>query len=66
MSTVFENETAVEKLHCNGLAEFRDWFLRFDAAARDKQFEENAAAGRLDAFADEALGDLREGRCADL
>ena len=31
-----------------------------DAVAWDKQFEEDVAAGRLDALADEAIRDLRE------
>ena len=34
--------------------------------AWDKQFEEDVAAERLDALADEALKDLRDGRCTDL
>ncbi len=57
MSTVFEIENAVQKLSRGDLTTFRDWFLSFDAAAWDKQFEEDAAAGRLDALADEALRD---------
>ena len=61
MGSVNEIETAVSKL----LA-FRDWFSGFDAAAWDKQFEEDVAAGHLDALADEAIRDLREGRCRDL
>ncbi len=66
MSTVAEIENAVQKLSRDELARFRDWFLGFDAAAWDRQFEEDAAAGRLDALAGEALRDLREGRCTDL
>jgi hypothetical protein len=38
----------------------------FDTEAWDKQFEEDAATGRLDDLADEAIRDLREGRCTDL
>ena len=66
MSTVYEIENAVQKLSRSDLTAFRDWFLGFDAAAWDKQFEEDVAAGRLDALADEAIRDLREGRCTDL
>ena len=66
MSTVFEIGNAVQKLSRNDLAAFRDWFLGFDAAAWDKQFEEDVAAGRLDALADEAIRDLREGRSTEL
>lgn len=66
MSTVVQIEDAVQKLSRSELASFRDWFLGFDAAAWDKQFEEDVAAGRLDALADEAIRDLREGRCTNL
>lgn len=66
MSTVHEIETAVSKLSRQELVAFREWFSEFDAAAWDQQFEEDAVAGRLDALADEAIRDLREGRCRDL
>lgn len=66
MSTVFEIENAVQKLSRGDLAAFRDWFLGFDAAAWDKQFEEDVASGRLDALADAAIRDLHEGRCTEL
>lgn len=66
MSTVHEIETAVSKLSRHELLAFRDWFSQFDAAAWDEQFEQDAAAGRLDALADEAIRDAREGRCKDL
>lgn len=66
MSSVHEIEAAVSKLSRQELLAFRDWFSVFDAAAWDKQFEEDAAAGRLDVLADEAIRDLREGRCRDL
>ncbi|MGI8604300.1 MAG: hypothetical protein ACR2OZ_15090 [Verrucomicrobiales bacterium] len=66
MSTVHEIESAVSNLSRQELSAFRDWFIEFDAAAWDKQFEEDVAAGRLDALADEAIRDSREGRCRDL
>jgi len=66
MSTVQEIESAIRKLPREELGKFRAWFARFDAEAWDKQFEEDVAAGRLDALAEEALKDLREGRCTDL
>ena len=65
MSTVKEIEAAVSKLSRQELSSFRSWFAEFDAEAWDKQFEEDVAAGRLDALADEALSDSREGRCTD-
>ncbi len=66
MSTVKEIETAVSKLSRQELLTFRDWFAEFDADAWDKQFEADVAAGHLDALADEAIRDLREGCCRDL
>lgn len=66
MNTVREIETAVARLSREELLAFRDWFSEFDAAAWDKQFEADVAAGNLDALADEAIRDLREGRCRDL
>ncbi len=66
MSTVQEIREAVTKLSRDQLAEFREWFDEFDAEAWDCQLEQDVTAGRLDALAEEALRDLREGRCTDL
>jgi len=66
MSSVKEIESAVARLSRQELAIFRSWFADFDAEAWDRQFETDAAAGRLDAPGDEALRDLDEGRCRDL
>lgn len=66
MSTIPEIEEAVRGLSPDDLAAFRRWFAEFDADAWDRQFEQDSAAGRLDNLADEALTDLREGRCMDL
>ena len=54
------------KLSRHELLSFRDWFSEFDAAAWDRQFAEDVSAGHLDSLADEAVRDLREGRCRDL
>ncbi|MDD5319200.1 MAG: hypothetical protein PHD43_01040 [Methylococcales bacterium] len=66
MTVISEIEVAVAKLSREDLSAFRDRFQEFDAEAWDKQFEDDVAAGRLDALAEEALRDLREGRCTDL
>lgn len=66
MSTIQQLEDAVRRLSPEELATFRAWFAEFDAAAWDRQIEEDVAAGRLDALAEEALRDLAEGRCTDL
>jgi len=66
MSTVEEIKEAVCQLPPEDLAAFRAWFAEFDAELWDRQFEEDVAAGRMDQLAEEALRDLREGRCTDL
>jgi len=65
MSTLEEIKDAVQQLSPKELAVFRRWFARLDAVAWDRQIEDDIAAGRLDALADEAINDLREGRCTD-
>ena len=65
MSTLEDIQGAVRQLSSRELAAFREWFAEFDAAAWGRQIEEDVAAGRLDALAEEALSDLREGRCTD-
>jgi hypothetical protein len=66
MSTIDDIEQAVSQLSSNELAAFRAWFAEFDASAWDRQFEEDASAGRLDHLADEAQRDDQAGRCTDL
>jgi hypothetical protein len=66
MSTLTEIERAVRGLSEAELAAFRAWFAEYDADAWDRQIEADAAAGRLGALAEEALADLRDGRCTDL
>jgi len=66
MSTVKEIEEAVRRLDPAELAAFRAWFAEFDAELWDRQIEVDIAEGRLDRLAEEALRDLREGRCTDL
>jgi hypothetical protein len=62
VSSLEQIEDAVRQLSSEDLAAFRAWFVELEAAAWDRQIEEDVAAGRLDALADEALNDLREGR----
>jgi hypothetical protein len=66
MSGIQEIENAVQQLSPDELAVFRTWFAEFDAGLWDKQFEQDVAAGRLDKLAEQALRDLREGRCTEL
>jgi hypothetical protein len=65
VSNVKEIEEAVQGLSAAELAAFREWFAKFDADAWDRHIEADIAAGHLDALADEALEDLRAGRCTE-
>ena len=66
MTTVAEISGAVRRLPKRDLAKFRKWFVEYDAAEWDRQFEHDVAHGRLDKLAREALKDLRAGRTTNL
>jgi hypothetical protein len=66
MGNVKSIEKAVEALPRAELAEFRRWFAEFDAAAWDAQIEQDAAAGKLDQLASEALADFPSGPARQL
>jgi hypothetical protein len=62
MSTVEEIERAVAQLAPRELAAFRAWFEAFEAERFDKKIAHDAASGRLDKIADQAIADYRESR----
>jgi hypothetical protein len=66
MSNIHEIEEAVRNLPPDQLEVFRQWFSEFDAQAWDRQLEADVAAGRLDNLGQEALNNLRQGRCTEL
>ena len=59
MSKVEEIEQAIEKLSIEELAEIRAWLW-------DRDIERDAAAGRLDHLAEEALSEYRSGKARRL
>ena len=65
MSKLEAIETRVSGLSAEELAEFRQWFAEFDAAAWDRQIEQDVKAGKLDAFADEALRSHAAGKSTE-
>ncbi|HET8701851.1 MAG TPA: hypothetical protein VFL97_09325 [Nitrococcus sp.] len=66
MSRVEAIEKEVQQLSPQELADFRDWFVRFDAEAWDRQIEADVETGKLDALAERALGDHKAGRSREL
>jgi hypothetical protein len=59
MSTVQEIERAIERLSDEEIAELRAWLW-------DRDIEKDAAAGRLDALAEEALQEHQSGKTRKL
>ena len=50
-------ENAVKQLSAEELVKFRQWYAQFDSDLWDAQIEADAAAGKLDVLAAEALAD---------
>lgn len=59
-------ENAIKQLSAEELVKFRQWYAEFDADLWDAQIEADAAAGKLDALAEEALADYRSGQAREL
>ena len=59
-------EEAVCSLSEEDLRAFRQWFAEFDAKVWDRRLETDAAAGRLESFAQQALTEFREGKAKEL
>ena len=66
MTKIEKLEREVSDLTPQELAQFREWFAAFDAAAWDEQLEADAQAGKLDSLADTALVEHRAGRSRKL
>ena len=59
-------EQAVEALSPEEFAKFRDWFEAFQERAFDDAIARDAAAGKLDKLAAEAIAENEAGRTTDL
>ncbi len=66
MTTLQTAENAVTQLSPAELAEFRQWFAEFDGEIWDHQIESDAAAGKLDALAAEALEEYYAGKATEI
>ena len=66
MTKVEKLEKEIQGLSRRELAAFRRWFNRFDATAWDRQFEEDAQAGKLDRLAEEAISEHDAGKSREL
>jgi hypothetical protein len=61
MSRVEQVESQIQGMSLEELRQFREWFAQFDAERWERQMEEDARAGKLDALASQALRDHRNG-----
>jgi len=66
MTKVEAIKNAIMQLSAPELEQLLEWFVQYDADAWDKQIQEDAAAGRLDAFAEEALDEYKANRAKPL
>lgn len=66
MTTVEVVENEIEKLSSTELSEFRLWFAEYDSDAWDLQIETDAASGKLDAFAEEAIAEYKSGKVREI
>ena len=66
MTKIEEIEKAISALPPDELAKFRAWFEAFEAERFDARIARDAASGKLNRLADEALTDFRSGRVRDL
>ncbi len=66
MSKVENIEREIQELSASELSAFRGWFVEFDAKAWERQIEEDARAGKLDALAEAALKDHKAGKSTAL
>jgi hypothetical protein len=62
MSTIEQIEAAILKLSHQELSQLRDWLLDLDDRLWDEQIERDAAAGKLDFLAQEALSEFESGK----
>jgi len=60
LNIIEDIKSAVRTLPDEDLKELRAWFDEFDSEVWDRQFERDVAAGKLDAFAEEALRSVRK------
>ncbi len=66
MSEVEQLEQRVSNLPPKDLAEFRAWFLEFDARRWDHQIETDLKAGKLDSLIAEARAEFKQGNSRPL
>ena len=66
MSNIKQLEQTVSQLSPEDLAQFRAWFLEFDAHVWDEQIESDLKTGKLDKLIAEARAEFEQGKARPL
>ncbi len=66
MSEMEQLEKTVSNLSPKDLAQFRAWFLEFDARVWDEQIASDLKAGKLDSLLAEARAEYEQGKTRPL
>lgn len=66
MSRIQVIEQEIQKLSPQELTDLREWFAQYDAEAWDQKLEQDVKEGKLDALAEQALRDHKEGKSYEL
>jgi hypothetical protein len=66
MTDIERIEEQIKNLDDQGFARLRLWFIEYDHARWDRQIEADAASGKLDFLAEEALEEHRLGKTRPL
>jgi len=62
MSEIDALKKGIKQLSPIELADFRAWFIEFDAAEWDRQIEMDSEAGKFDRLAQKAIEEYRAGK----
>lgn len=62
MRSVEEIKAEIAKLAPSDVRQVAKWLAEYQARLWDKQIEEDAAAGKLDRFIEEALAEYKQGK----
>ncbi len=66
MTKVEKLEREIQKLSHEELANFYEWFRKFDSEEWDRQIEKDVRAGKLDKLAEKSIANHRAGRSKKL
>lgn len=66
MTKVEKLEREIQKLSYEELANFCEWFRKFDSEEWDRQIEKDVRAGKLDKLAEKSIANHRAGRSKKL